>query len=113
MKTSVVAGLLALFAFTQVQAYKEGTYRCKNMDGLPSNVYKVQNVSVGAVGSVPFVEVTRHFKTSSAKSERPYVTAKIQGFAVQASSDAGLDILTVGHINLEFNGETMTNCRPE
>lgn len=91
-------------------AYRDGVYPCKNMDGLPNNVYKIETIEIREGLSLPFIEATRHFQAPD-KSVRE---ATIKGFATHANHNLEgepAEMLSVGAIRLEFRGDTFVNCQ--
>lgn len=102
-------GFIAL-VMTQAQAYSEGTFRCKNTEGLPPNVYTIKKVDMGQGVSAPYVEITRYFKAKT-PTEAPIVT-HMKGFAAHATStESDLDILMVGAIRIEWINGRPFNCK--
>jgi hypothetical protein len=89
-------------------AYKDGTYSCKNIDGLPDNTYKVDTQS--ATG-IPLVDVHRYFKASSSS---PKITeSHIHGYAVVASTDDGTEIFILGALRMEFDKDVLFGCKQQ
>ena len=95
---------------TSAFAYNEGTFTCKNAEGLPGNTYKIENVSV-AGASLPYVEITRHYKSTDGQ---PADTV-IRGIAVVSSSERNgktKEILALAAVRLEFDDQgNLVNCR--
>lgn len=96
--------LLALSA--NAFAYNEGTFSCKNAEGLPDNTYKIENVAI-AGATLPYVEINRFYKGEGGS---PPAHFTIRGLAAVSTSDAG-DVLSLASIRLEFKDGALLNCR--
>lgn len=103
----LILALTSLLAVS-AHAYQDGTYRCKNTQGLPDNVYKISTISVGGEDGplLPFIEATRHFRNGSGV----IVQSKIKGLATLLSMADDKDTLMLGTIRLEFHGDRFMNC---
>lgn len=104
---SILALALILFSLNAF-AYKDGTYTCKNGQGLPSNVYVIKTVDVGGV-QLPYLELTRHFH-KNLDPNAPVVTVHSKGFAMVSSID-GNDTLMLGSLRYEFEGDRLITCQ--
>jgi len=98
---------LSLFSVSAF-AYKDGTYTCKNGQGLPANVYVVKTIEVGGV-QLPYLELTRHFHKQLDPSQ-PVQTVHTKGLAMLSSVD-GKDVLLIGALRYEFEGDRLVNCK--
>lgn len=91
-------------------AYQDGTYVCKNVEGVPDNVYKIETVNMGSGISAPFLHLTRHFKDGDDNIR----TAENRGFAMYAKvtyDGQPTEILSLGNISLEFSENNLNNCK--
>lgn len=104
---SILALALTLFSVSAF-AYKDGTYTCKNSQGLPSNVYVIKTLDVGGV-QLPYLELTRHFH-KNLDPNAPVQTIFTKGFAMVSSLE-GNDILMIGALRIEFEGDQLANCK--
>lgn len=106
MKSFLVLAI-GLMLGTSALAYKDGTYSCKNDDGLPDNVYKISSQSVGGSATLPYVEIHRFYK-----NENKVVESVIRGVATVAhTSQERSETLMVGYIRIEFDGDDLYGCR--
>lgn len=96
---------LGLAVSASALAYKDGTYTCKNAVGLPDNTYKITTQSIGDTG-VPFVEIHRYYKNGEGKTNQ----VQIRGYAVVSKGDEVTELLALGNMRLEFNGDELYNC---
>lgn len=100
--------LVLLFSASNAWAYPTGTFSCRNLEGLPNNTYKIQQIDLGGV-TVPHVEVTRYYKTGS---ETPPVIeeVKITGIAT-VSKNSSSENLMIASLRLEFVNGALSGCR--
>ena len=78
MKTlSLALAVASMSNFAQASP-QDGTYRCKNKQGLPDNVYTERTVSLGNV-SVPHIEAARYFHRDPANPNPPVEEARLLG----------------------------------
>lgn len=107
MRNMLVASVLTM-ASSVAMAYPTGTIQCPNREGLPNNVYKIQNLRVDGV-EIPHVEITRFYKGGTENA--PAVEeVKIVGLASYAKSGRS-ELLTVAAVRLEFEGDQLIGCR--
>lgn len=92
---------------TPALAYDEGTFRCKNVEGVPDNVYVIKTLSVGDE-AIPFVEITRHYRSGVAGL---ISQTKVKGFASEFSTDGGNSSLSIGTLRIEFRDGGIVGCR--
>jgi hypothetical protein len=105
MKSIICA--LATLITSAAFAYTDGTYNCKNADAsLPDRVVKISTVNIGGVAA-PFVEMTRSFRNTP---NGPIETSEVKGFASSHKSNDS-DVLMVAALRLEFDGDTLLNCK--
>lgn len=98
---------LFLLAFSaNAFAYNEGTYSCKNADGLPNNTYKIENVSMGGA-TLPYVEINRFYREKAGDAPSQVT---IRGLAT-VSTAGTLEILSLAAVRLEFRDGMLGNCR--
>lgn len=91
-------------------AYQEGTYSCKNAKGLPENIYKIKDVSVGPEGtSLPYIEATRFFRQIPTDPTSPVLEAHLKGMA-SVSQLGETSTLMLAALQLEFQGEILFGC---
>ena len=110
MKIALLASFFSLFVSFQAAAYAEKTYVCRNAtEGLPANTYKIQNVTAAPGVTVPYVELVRHF--AGADENSAVQQTRIVGFASVSTTTSGNEIMMIGALRLEFDGETLLNCR--
>lgn len=101
--------LIVLFSLSATSAYgyKDGTYSCKNSrEGLPDNTFAITTATVAGSIRLPYVEMTRYYKSSSSG---PVESAVIRGLATHVLNGK-LEILTVAAVSLEFEQDRMLNC---
>lgn len=103
---TIFGSLFLLALTTNAYAYNEGTFSCKNAEGLPYNTYKIENVAVGSA-TLPYVEINRFYK---GKEGNPPTQSTIRGLAAVSSSNT-LEILSLASIRLEFKDGALINCR--
>lgn len=91
-------------------AYSEGTISCKNLEGLPDNTYRIENVNVGSA-TLPYVEINRYFRNREGQPPRH---TTIRGLATVSSTGEGedaMEILSLASVRLEFRNGALFNCR--
>ncbi len=91
-------------------AYQDGTYECKNIDGVPANIYKVETVSLNGQISAPYLTMTRYFLEKEGKIQ----TVENRGFATVAQTlvDGKVyELLTLGSLAIEFSDNKLNNCK--
>jgi hypothetical protein len=103
---TIFGSLFLLALTTNAFAYNEGTYSCKNAEGLPNNTYKIENVAVGGA-TLPYVEVNRFYK---GKEGQPPTQSSIRGLAAVSTSES-VEILSLAALRLEFENGALVNCR--
>lgn len=103
---TLFASLFLLALTTNAFAYNEGTYSCRNAEGLPNNTYKIENVAVGGA-TLPYVEVNRFYKS---KDGQPPTQSTIRGLAA-VSTSRSVEILSIAALRLEFENGALVNCR--
>ena len=103
---TIFGSLFLLALTTNAFAYNEGTFSCKNAEGLPNNTYKIENVAVGGA-SLPYVEINRFYK---GKEGNPPTQTTIRGLAAVSASET-LEILSLASVRLEFENGALVNCR--
>jgi hypothetical protein len=95
------------FASSTAYADIEGEYRCKNIDGLPDNVYKITNIAVSEGGpALPFLEIERNFRKDVGS---PAKQSRIRGWATEIRS-GDLTTLMIAALRLEFVGDSLSGC---
>lgn len=97
---AMMISLLSVSAF----AYVDGTFSCKNVEGLPNNVYKVSTDAAG----VPMLEATRYYRQTETS---PTTKTVLKGYAMVAESSEGVDALVLGGVTLDFDGDKLANCK--
>lgn len=106
MGKAILLGLL--FSASNALAYPTGTISCRNLEGLPNNTYKIQDIDVNGV-TLPYVEVTRYYKGGDANA--PTIEeAKIVGIAT-FSKGRGTENLMLAALRLEFVNGVLSGCR--
>ena len=103
---TIFGSLFLLALTTNAFAYNEGTYSCKNAEGLPNNTYKIENVAVGG-STLPYLEVTRFYK---GKEGQPITQSSIRGLAT-VSNSGSVEILSIAALRIEFENGALVNCR--
>lgn len=105
---NVLLASVVLLGASAATAFPTGTIQCLNREGLPNNVYKIQNLDVDGV-AIPHVEITRYYKGGTEAA--PTVDeVKIMGLASYAKSGR-TELLTVAAVRLEFEGDQLVGCR--
>lgn len=105
--------ILVLVSSSLAFAYKDGTYDCKNEEGLPNNTYKVQTVVMpGLDHGVPYVEISRYSKVASGNVMGAVMENKISGFPAKITTASGVEILLIAAISLEFEDQRLLDCKP-
>lgn len=112
MKVLFIAVLTALSL--PALAYQDGTYSCKNIEGLPNNTYKVTTVTVASLPDSelkqPYVEMTRHFRQEPGNPESPIITTTLKGLAI-ISDNGTTQALMLGSLRLEFVNDALFGCK--
>lgn len=106
---SIALAILAFSGTSLFAAYPTGTFRCKNANGLPDNVYTVRTLSVGGV-NIPFVEASRFFRKSSAGQPVEFEEAKISGFAASSETESST-VLMIAALRLQFENDKLLGCK--
>ena len=107
----LLCSILLLSLSAPAFAFKEGTYACRNVKGLPNNTYKIQMMDLGSGVTLPYVEVHKFFPGKDANSPQ---RVSIQGLAVASTSDVGerhMEILSIASMRLEFAGDNLVGCK--
>jgi hypothetical protein len=95
------------FASSTANAAIQGEYRCKNIDGLPDNVYKITNVAVSEGGpALPFLELERNFRKDVGS---PAEQSRIRGWATEIRYGE-ITTLMIAAVRLEFVGDSLSGC---
>lgn len=115
MKSAIYLGftLVGLFVSTAAVAGIEGAYTCKNKAGIPSNTYKIRNVSMGAGIELPLVEAHRFYRRDPSDISSPILEAIIQGLGTIVSDSDGLTTLMIAAARLEFRGNVLLGCEKQ
>lgn len=93
---------------TPALAFKEGTYHCKNIPGLPDNVYTFSKTSVGGdKEDLPYVDVVRYFQK---KDNAGISTTHIRGIASVATVDE-TETLILGYLRFDFENDKLVGCK--
>ena len=107
----IIFNVLFLLSVTSTAfAYSEGTISCKNVEGLPENTYKIENVTMAGT-TLPYLEVNRFYR---GKEGQPARQSTIRGLAVVSSFSRGEDaveILSLASFRLEFVNGELAHCR--
>lgn len=91
-------------------AYQDGTYKCRNSQGLPDNRIKIETVSVTGETKLPLVESTRYYRLGDAPA--PVKSATMKGFAVVSSTNDS-DLLLLAALRLEFVDGRLLGCEKQ
>lgn len=105
MKTIILACLV--FAGASAFAYKDGTYSCKNVDNLPNNVYTISTAANG----LPYVDMQRFYHEDVSDPQSPVEESHVRGLAAVATTSKGTEILFVGLLRLQFEGDQLVGCK--
>lgn len=108
MKIALIA--ITLMA-TQAFAYADKTYECRNVDGLPKNTYKIQSIMPAPGVSLPYVEIHRFFHATPGDVHSKIIEASMRGYATVIQIEPGRTSLQIAALKLEFQGDTLLNCR--
>jgi hypothetical protein len=108
MKLSIFALLLALTG-TPAFAYRDGTYRCKNLRNLPDNIYQIRTISVSGV-ELPHVEATRYFPKNPGEPNGPVSESRLKGIAALVTGADVRETLLLGALQLEFDRDGIAGC---
>jgi hypothetical protein len=107
----IIFGSLFLLALTtNAFAYEEGTYSCKNAEGLPNNTYKIENVTVGSA-SLPYVEINRYYRNAEGAPPRHSSLRGLAAISTSGEGENAIEILSVASLRLEFKNGQLFNCR--
>lgn len=106
----LILALATVLMSTQALAYRNGTYTCKNGDdSLPANTYKISDTTV-AGGTLPFVEITRHYRSNPSDRNSAVQVSNVKGLASVSSMD-DREVLLVAAIRLEFTNDELFGCK--
>lgn len=97
---AMMISLLGMNAF----AYVDGTFSCKNVEGLPNNTYEIKTDANG----IPAVTSTRYFRYDE---NSPVLKTVLKGYALVAANSEGVDALVLGGVTLDFDGDKLVNCK--
>lgn len=104
--------LLALALSFSAHAYQDKTYECRNVDHLPANTYKITTVELAPGIKAPYLEIRRHFRQKTGDVNSQLITAEMKGLATISTTAPGRYAFLIGALRLEFDGDTLLNCRP-
>lgn len=105
---SVLASLCAITG--PALAYQPGTYNCKNLPGLPANVYEIRNLTIDGV-EIPHVSNTRYHWTTANDGSQIVSESQIKGVAGYIRLSDGTENLLLGALRLEFKDNEFLNCQ--
>lgn len=109
---SIFAFILTTATGLSALAYKDGTYSCKNANGLPNNVYKIQTIQLTSQGaSLPYVDVTNYYHSKPGDPTSEVKESRLKGFATVVATDDGTEILLLASMTFEFKDGQMVRCR--
>ncbi len=109
----ILSILLFVVFCSSAFAYKDGNYSCKNEDGVPNNTYKIRTVVLpGVTEGVPYLEISRYYKSESANTVTTILENKISGFPVKITTPTGAEVLQLAAVSLEFEDQRLLNCKP-
>ena len=106
----LIALVLSIILTPLARASTDEVYYCKNKVGLPDNVYKIRAVSLGTPEVVlPYLEITRFYRNPSGHIS----SSTLKGFASEFNLPLGRRALTIGAVQLEFDGENLAGCQKQ
>lgn len=91
-------------------AYRDGTYNCKNRQGLPDNTYTLRTISVGESLNVPYLEAVRFYRDNASDANSAIVESKLKGFASTITSSKGGETLILAAVHLEIENGIIKGC---
>lgn len=107
--------LLSFFILgSMASAYEDGTYSCKNRNGLANDIYKVKTITIPGIekSGVPFIEMTRYYHENPSDVNSRVIENHISGFATKMSNSEGSEILQLAALTFEFDKNRLLNCNP-
>lgn len=108
--TQVSVLAFVFFGSMAAMASVDGDYKCKNLEGLPDNTYKISSLSIGAGGqSLPYIEAARYYREDPLDLNSPVKESRLKGFAAVSTSGTTVNLM-VAALRLEFQADKLYGC---